>query len=322
MAFDFGKSISKLVNTNSSLGSAINNVIDATKENKFKEYESFAAYSVEEPSSWEIKKGEDVSFNIKGCSINVPANLDLCMQYKADFAKCADYYTDQFKYKFDLCSTDYDSFVHYFEKMYKEGLLSMLNRSYGLFLALGIFDMDMAGLTDRQLSLYNKAYSIYATIAGVEKEREESLTKTGDFLANTFMSHDGGFLDSVKTNLYSSFVAGMGSMSSEEKAEIWDKFDKNILFEAVRDDYGNVFYTLVRILSEKGLIGETAFDISKESEIIYNNLQNPMFPAEQLLPTCVKLISKNPFVSAYYDVLESKIGKDEEIDELRNYFGV
>ena len=79
---------------------------------------------------------------------------------------------------------------------------------------------------------------------------------------------------------------------------------------------------MLYVLSEKDLIGKVGIDISKESETIYANLQNPMSPANQFVSTCVKLIEKNPFFSAYYDLLESKIGKTEETTVVRSYFDV
>lgn len=49
---------------------------------------------------------------------------------------------------------------------------------------------------------------------------------------------------------------------------------------------------------------------------------NKAYDSYQIVATCVKLIGKNPFVSSYYDLLESKSGKTEEFSAVRNYFDI
>ena len=55
------------------------------------------------------KTGEDVTFTIKGKTISFNSKLDLCVKYKKEFVECAKYYTDRFKYKYELCSYDLES---------------------------------------------------------------------------------------------------------------------------------------------------------------------------------------------------------------------
>ena len=94
------------------------------------------------------KTGEDVTFTIKGKTISFNSKLDLCVKYKKEFVECAKYYTDRFKYKYELCAIDYDSFLNYFMPMYGEGLLPMVERATSLFLPLGIFDVNLEAFLD------------------------------------------------------------------------------------------------------------------------------------------------------------------------------
>lgn len=344
MAFDFTKGFNKFVETNNQLNHAVNNLIgkdvfpDAKKieaPRDFKEYESFSPYSLPEPSQWQSKKSKAKKFSIQGNIIEITSALDLCLKYKSEFIECADYYTNQLKFKFEQCSTDFDSFLYYFEAMYKEGLYPMLKRWYSLFLPLGIFDSDLETFAQVHFSRYNKAYDSYQIVAGIEAKQNAIAAQSGNLVGNSIKMQGGGFgfkgamkgvakaeFFNIGMSALGKFVEQQSSMSQEEKANVWAKFNKESFFEEVRSDYVNVFLTLIHVLSEKGLIGDADIDTTKESETIYANLQNPMFPADQFVATCVKLIGKNPFVSSYYDLLESKLGKTEEISAVRNYFDI
>lgn len=342
MAFDFAKGFNKLIDANNSLNHAVNSVIgkDVFKDAKkiegprdFAEYESFPRYSVPEPDQWETKNGEEKQFSVQGNAVTISQALDLCLRYRKDFLICASYYTERFKYMYEQCATDFDSFLYYFEPMYKEGLYPMLQRGYSLLLPLGVFDSDLENFANSHINKYSKAYDAYQMVAGIEIKQNATASQAGNLVGNSVQMRGGGFglkgaiKGAAKAEVFNlglsaigKFVEHQSSMSQEEKASVWDKFNKEELFRLVKDDYENVFFTLIQILSDKGLIGEASVEISKESETIYMNLQNPLFPAEQFLPTIIKLINRNPFISAYYNLLENKLGKNDEINNLRNYF--
>lgn len=90
MAGLFEKGFNKFADMGNSLNKGINNAIgkdvfgetkkfEAPKE--FPPYESFPSYSVPEPEQWKPLTGSEKSFTLDGNIINVPKNLDTCMQY-------------------------------------------------------------------------------------------------------------------------------------------------------------------------------------------------------------------------------------------------
>ncbi len=342
MAFDFKNGFNKFADMNNSLNRSINNAIgkDVFKDLKkiedareFQDYSTFPEYSVPEPEEWTAQSGEEKDFSIQGNVIHVTSELDLCMKYRDKFIECANYYTDRFKYKYDMCATDFDAFLNYFKPMYLEGLTPMLKRAYSLFLPLGIFDSDIETFTNLHLERYSRAYESFATIAGIELQNNINAAQAGNAVGNSITMRGGGFgfkgamkgvaqaeLFNLGMGALGKLVEHQSKMSQEEKAAAWEKFNKEAFFEEVLSDYTNTFFTLIQCLSEHSLIGDVTVIMSKETQTIFTNLQNPMFPEDKFIPTAVKIISTNPFVEPFYNVLEKKLGSTDEINAVKTYF--
>lgn len=346
MAFNFKDSFKKF--TDAAMGTNVNG--DAEKSNThkgFPDYESFPAYDVPEPAQWTGMQGEEKSFSIEGNIVKVNANLDTCIKYYPKFVECAKFYADRFKFKYTHCATDYDSFLHYFQNMYVEGLTPMMQRAYSLFLPLGVYDMEYGEFQKKHSEKYHAAMDVFDTVANIQKKRSQDSLKVAnavtdynkvDYISSS--SRAGLRAERMKADLHDvgtmfaslAVASYMNRVTPEQKIEIWKKIDTTALFQAVYTDYFNTFFTLLQFLSRRGRsvmggewYGEGFFDkvstdISKETRTVYNNLKNPMFPETEFLPTITKIIAKNPFVPEFYDLLESKIGQTDEFKSIKHYF--
>ena len=342
MGLDFTKGFNKFVEKNNELNHSLNKMIgkdvfkDAKKIDEPKDYapfESLTGFSQAAPEQWPQIKGEEKTFAICGETISVPTALDAIVQYRPYFEKTAQYCTEQFKYRYQQCATDFDSFLHYFEEMYLEGYKEITQRAYSLLLTFGIFDMNLESFCSAHTERYNRAYSSFATIAGIEANINQRAANTGNVVGNAVQLQGGGFgfkgamkgvakaeAFNIGMNLFGKLVESQNRLSQEEKQALMDKFNVPLFYEEVYSDYYNTYMTLVQCLSDKGIISNVNTVVSNEAETIYNNLQNPMFPEDQFVPTVIKLISNNPFIKEFYELLEKKNLAPEETKALKEYF--
>lgn len=136
MAFNLRDGFNKFVESNNKLNKKVNSVIgkDVFGELKkieepktFEPYNSFPQYTVPEPAQWSVLTGTPKEFRLQDNSISISKELDTCIQYRKFFDEAANYYTEQFKFKYQNCVSDFDSLIHYFEEMYLEGLAPMVH---------------------------------------------------------------------------------------------------------------------------------------------------------------------------------------------------
>ena len=60
--------------------------------------------------------------------------------------------------------------------------------------------------------------------------------------------------------------------------------------------------------------------ISSEISSILEDLQNPMFPKDQISTALAQIISINPFIDRAYTIMKQQLGETEEVTELEAYF--
>lgn len=344
MAFNFEKGFNKFAQFGTSLNRGINKAIgkdvfgdikQIEKPREFPPYDSLPEYSVPEPEQWTQKSGENREFHLNGNVILVSANLDACLKYRKSFEISAKYYTERFKFKYNNCVQDFDTFVHYFSDLYLDGLSSMLQRAYSLLLPFGIFTVDIDSFTSKHIDTYKRAINSYEVMAGVEQSRNQAANKAGNQVPNAVRMQGGGFgfkgamkgmakaeAFNLGMGLLGKYVAQQNKMSPEEKAKAFALFKEDVFFQEVYSDYFNTFLTLVQTLCENGVAEGVTTKISTEYETMLNNINNPMFPQDKVAYAIAKLISTNPFVPTCYNLLRNRLGQTDEVNQIINYFTV
>lgn len=342
MASMFEKAYNKFAKAGSSINRGVNKVIgkEVFKDIKqieeprdFPPLDSYPAYTVPEPEQFPVLTGECKEFSLEGNVISVSANLDVCMQYREYFRTSAQYYMERFKFKYQNCVQDFDSFVYYSSELYVEGLLAMVQRAYSLLLPFGVFTADVESFTSRHIATYNNAINSYETMAGIEMSKNQAASNLGNQVGSAVQMQGGGFglkgamkgMAKAETfnlgmNLFGKYVAHQNRMSQEEKAKVYAAFNHEIFYQEVYNDYCNTFLTMVQTLAENGMLDNVTTIVSAEVDTMVRNLQNPMFPQDKMASSLVKLISSNPFVPVYYQLLQQKFGQTEEVNQIINYF--
>ena len=300
---------------------------------EFPAYESFPSYDIPEPEQWSSQTGEDKKFFLEGHIISVSANLDACMKYRKDFKITANHYTEQFKFKYQKCIQDYDTFLHYFSDMYLEGLTSMIVRAYSLLLPFGVFNTNSDTFTSKHMDTHNRAIVSYETMAGIIDSNQRAAENLGNQVGGAIQMQGGGFgfkgamkgvaqaeAFNLGIGLLGKYVASQSKMSKEEKAKVFSAFEHELFFQEVYSDYFNTFLTMMQILSDNDELGDVTTIVDTEVSTMITNLQNPMFPQDKVAPALAKLISANPFVPAYFELLQQKFGHTEEVNQIISYF--
>lgn len=342
MALDFSKAFNKYADLTNKVAKGINQAvgkdvcgemkkIEAPKE--FAPYESFAPYPKAEPQQWTPLSGNAKEFSLEGNTIHVSSKLDTCVQYRELYKEVARYYADRFEFKFKECVTDYDTFVNYFISMYIEGLMPMLDRTYGVLLSFGVISLNSDTLMNNHIQVYKRAIDSYDIIAGTEASRKQMAQDLGNTVGNSIHMQGGGFgvkgaikgvAQAEAMNLgmkaLGKLVEIQAQMTQEEKVEVFSKLNQPMFFEEVYSDYYNTFLTMVETLVNNNELSNVSSMSGNDFNIIIENMQNPMFPQDKVVPTIVNLITSNPFDERCFDILKTKVGETEEVKNIISYF--
>lgn len=319
MAFDFKKAFNKFTNNE--------------EPRDFPPYDSFPKYPPAEPEQWSALKGESKEFTLDGNIISVSSELDACIKYRPFFKKAAEYYTEQFRFKYQNCVQDFDSFTHYFEEMYIEGLMPMEHRACSLLLPFGVFSANVDAFTSAHNNRYNKAVASYETMTGIEQTKNQTAEDLGNQVGGAIQLRGGdfGLKGAMKgvakaeafnfgMGLLGKLVANQNKMTQEEKAKVFAAFKRDSFFEDVYSDYYNTYLIFVQLLAENGVLNGINTIDSTADNTVFNNLKNPMFPQDKVAAAFAKLISGNPFVPEYFVLLEQKLGRTDEVKQIVDYF--
>ncbi len=299
----------------------------------FPAYDSFPKYSFAEPEQWSAQEGEDKEFTLNGNTISVSRELDACIKYRPFFKKNAEYYTSQFKFKYQNCVQDFDSLLHYFEDMYLEGLTSMASRAYSLLLPFGVFTTDVDTFISCHTDRFNRAITSFEIMSGIEVSKNQKAEELGNQIGGAIQMQGGGFgfkgamkgvaqaeAFNLGMNLFGKFVAFQSGMTQGDKAKAFAAFNRDLFFEEVYSDYYNTYLTFVQLLAENGILKGINTITDTKDDTIFKNLQNPMFPQDKIASAFANLISCNPFVPEYYVLLEQKLGQTDEVKQIIDYF--
>lgn len=340
----FGRDVfNKFAKVSNSINQGINQVIgkevikgevrEIEAPREFPPYNSYPSYIVAEPEQWLPVKGVAKQFTLEGHTLLVSDNLDACIQYRKSFITTAEYYTEQFKFKYCNCVQDFDTLVHYFEDIYIESLMPMIQRSYSLLLPFGIFTADIETFLSHHLDTYKVAITSYETMVGIEISKNQAAENMGGKVGGAMRLQGGGFgVKGAAKGIAQAeaFNFGMGligkcitsqtKMTQEEKANAYAAFKHDIFFQEVYSDYVNTFLTFVETLSKNGLLGDITTSVGTKYDTMFKNLQNPMFPQDKVAPALITLICANPFVPSCFNLLRDKFGQTYEVNKIIAYF--
>jgi len=328
---DFANKINE--GTNKALGKEVFKPLNKIEEPKeFPPLNTYPTYNVPEPEQWTPVSGEEHRFVIEDAEIVFSKELDSCFRYIDLFQATAKYYLDRFKFRYQQCVKDFDSFVYYFTDIYFEGLIPMTHRAYSLLLPFGIFNMTIESFASLHYDTYNRALKSYETMVGIEEKRNQEAKNTGNLIGNSIQLQGGGFgMRGAAKGIAKAeaFNLGMGllgkvaesqaRMTQEQKADVFSKFNTALFFEEVYSDYCNTLMTMVKVLADNNVILGIKTAQTDEYKTMMSNLENPMFPQEKFATAIASVINSYPFEKGGYMLLKAKYPNNSEVERLINY---
>lgn len=341
MAFNFKEGFNKFAEINNKLNEEVNKTLgkDVLKPIKkieepkeFPALSTYPTYNIPEPEQWTPLTGEEQRFTIENSEIVFSKELDNCLKYKKQFESAAQYYLDRFKFRYQQCINDFDSFIFYFNDIYLEGLIPMTHRAYSLLLPFGVFNMSIESFASQHMDNYHRALTSWEALVGVEAKRNQVAQQAGNIVGNSIQMQGGGFgmrgaakgvaqaeAFNLGMGLLGKFVENQNKMTPEEKAEVFSNFNTELFYDEVYSDYFNTFLTMIKALADNNILPNIHTLTTDEYKTTLSNLQNPMFPQERFSASIVSVITSYPFEKAGYMLLKSKYPNDSEVDRLFDY---
>ena len=344
MANLFEKGFNKFADMGNAMNRGINKL--AGKEivgeiKKFEEPKTFAPfssypqYSIPEPEQWQPLCGEEKTFTLHDNNITFSKNLDICLKYGDLFKSSARYYTDRFVFKYKNCVHDYDSMIFYFNDMYLEGLIPMITRAQSLLLLFDIFNINIETFFNFHVQKYNKAFADYDFLITEVENRNQSANNIGNKVGNSVKFYGGGFgikgalkgtakagILNMGMNSAGKYVSNQLKLSDKEKNDWFYTFNTSIFFSKVYSDYVYTFFSLIELLVQNNVLSEIATLADEEYHTMINNINNPMFPQDKMIPLIIRIIKKYPFTYDVYTIYKNKFGENEELTSIYNYLFV
>ena len=312
-------------------------IIDYIK-NTLEAAQKEAKDSATEPEIWERIKGQERKFSFYGEELVIPENMDAANSYRLKFKAIANKSVERAKSEYKARVNDFVSFMEFFPKIYGDSLTPIIQKAVDILLSEGVLTETFNSFFDQHTSSFHLALDDYNALSkSVELTLEKNQETVARTMSNVPTLIGGGF--GVKGALkgiavaetYNALRRGAGnlamnaasSLSHAQQEELYGRIKQDILFDRVFADYWNVYNSLLWTLKQKGhdIWWKTKADV-QQVQNMFNNLSNPNFPQDKVVPTLISLILSTPYRSEYYDFAVSRFGPSDEIDRIKEYFGL
>ncbi len=290
-----------------------------------------------EEEIWEPIKGNAQVFPLYGEVLEIPQNMDIFNSYRLKFKELGQKYADRAKAQYNLKIRDFPSFVEFFPKIYTENLTPIVQRAVDILVSEGIWTVTFESLMDQQTDNFHHAIDDYNAIlesANLTIQRnQEAVAGITSLVPNLVGGGFGlkgavkgiamaGVFNAVRDGIENSAIKNAANISPAQQAELFGRIKPDNIFCHIFADYGNVFISLIHILTQNGQdIWFQTSQANEQGKNIFKNLSNPNFPQDKVLGALIGLIKLSPYHPEYYEFAESHFGKSEEVTKIKAYFG-
>ena len=311
--------------------------IIAFVETKLESQKSEPKVSPVEQELWEPIKSKSRKFTLYGKTLEIPQNMDLFNSYRLRFKEIAKKCADKAEADYKLKVTDFVSFIEFFPKIYIENLSPLLQRAVDVFITEGIWNITFEAFYEQHTKDFHLAFDDYAAVAEsvilTVQNNQRAVAKISSFIPNMV---GGGFgvkgaikgiamaetFNAIRNGIENSAIKNAENIHPAQQAELFGRIKTDVLFQRVFADYFNVVLSLVVKLNQNGHdIWWQTIEVDQQGKNIFKNLSNPNFPQDKLLDALIALLQLNPYNSEYFDFVESRFGKSEEVSKIKKYFG-
>lgn len=289
-----------------------------------------------EEETWKLVTGSAREFPLLGKTLTVNEKWDVYNSYRTMYMKCASYYADQMKNKYQRKINNFDSFMRFYLTLYKEYLEKLINKTADILVSAGIWTETSESIMERHIGKHQRAIEDYATmyesLQATVQNNKRSIEAITSFVPNLV---GGGFglsgavkgiatataFNLVRDGAESALINNM-NISSAQKAELYGRINQQTLFDRVFMDMWSVYTTLIEILNENGKEIWVPSDAdSAKADNIMKNVSNPNFPQAQFPDVMVQVIGMNPYKRSIYELLRSKGADEGEVTAISEFFG-
>lgn len=290
-----------------------------------------------EQEIWEQIKGKARTFSFYGEALVIPENLDIFNSYRKKFKGFAEKCVERAKSDYKTRVKDFVSFMEFFPKIYKDNLSPIVQKAVDILISEGDWTVTFDSFFDLHTSAFHLALDDYnAMVESVRLTVEKNQKAVAGAMSYVPNMIGGGFsfkgalkgmavaetFNAVKKGVGNNAMKNASNINRAQQAELYGRIKIDILFNRIFVDYWNVYNSLVWTLKQKGHdIWWQTKDVDQQAKNIFNNLSNPNFPQDKILPALISLILTNPYSPEYYEFAISRFGQSAEIDKIKEYFG-
>lgn len=287
--------------------------------------------------NWTDVKGSRHSFTIYGHLFEVTEDLDTYNAYRKLFKYLAAKCVDQAKHEYENRVRDFSTFMAFFPRIYNAHLSPLIQKAVDILVSEGIWTVTKESFQAEHIKSHHQAiddYSVMVESSNLTVEaNQKSVSEIMSFVPNLV---GGGFglkgavkgiataeiFNAVRDGVENSAMKNATNLTREQQDELYNRVNKEILFNHVFSDYWSVYDSLVLLLNANGQsLWHQDREQEQQANSIFQNLSNPNFPADKRIVAWLTLIKLNPYKPEYYAYAKNVIGESSEIDELQRYFG-
>jgi hypothetical protein len=296
---------------------------------------SMCNYRIEH-DEWGVVRGTERRFSLLGRELEIPVNMDSYNTYRKRFVELALKYTAQFELEYNKKVRDLITFMEFHPRIYRANLIPLVQEAVDVLIREGIWTVTPQMFLENQMDNFDLAFEdmlvMLESITLTAEENIKSLKNITSLVPN--LSAFGFGLKSaaksiavatafnlVRDGLEDMALQNAANLQPSQQYELYNRINPEVLFSNVFADYGNVFMTLVDLLTHyKRDVFVFDDDVLKDAHSIFINLQNPVFPQEKEKEILVRIMRSSPYIEEYYDYIESKHRNTEEINAIKSYF--
>lgn len=258
-----------------------------------------------EEETWKAVSGSAREFSLLGRILRISEEQDAYNTHRKMYMDCAYGYAQDLNTECIRQISDFDTFIQLYIDLYKDYLAKMIKNTNDILVSYGVWTETSGSILARHIGKYHLAVDSYISTLS------SALGSSKQFDISELIA-DGG-VSSHETD----------DLSFEQKNEAYAGINLDDLTQRVFSDYWHAFDTLIGILLENGIsIWAPSDEESVKADNIMKNTSNPNFPQEQFPDAMISVIGMDPYKASIYDLLLSRNADENEVESIRDYFGI
>lgn len=276
------------------------------------------------------------NFPLYGRVLEVSESFDVFNSYRLMFRNYANQAANELATEYINTIYDLDTFLANFPALYNSKLDIVIKKAMDILISEEIWTVTYDSLINQHIRDWHLAIDDYNIMVQsfnltVEANQQRKANTWG--YVPTMIGGGFGFGGMVKgiatATAYNLVRDGFEASSMntlrikpEQRIELYNRLNVNLLFDRVFLDYWRVFLSLIFVLNQNGRnIWWPSDDQAAKAANIFTNMSHPNFPQDQIIDMMIQIFQMQPYNIEYYKYFMNKFGDSEEFQAIRNYYG-